>query len=84
MATADLRAGVQYMAVFGFGTVPMMLAISLSGNLMPNGWRLRLRKSVPVAVALLAGLLIFRGLSVGIPYLSPDLSSGRSGAFCCH
>jgi sulfite exporter TauE/SafE len=83
MATADLQAGVQYMAVFGLGTVPMMLAISLGGAMMPVAWRVKLRQTVPVAVALLAGLLILRGLSLGIPYLSPELSVSRPG-LCCH
>ena len=34
-ATGGMLAGAQYMAAFGVGTVPMMLAISLSGSLVP-------------------------------------------------
>ena len=34
-ATGGILAGAQYMAAFGVGTVPMMLAISLSGKLVP-------------------------------------------------
>ena len=82
-AAADgILAGAQYMAIFGAGTVPMMLALSLSGKLMPASLRLRLRKAIPVCVCLLGALLILRGMSLGIPYLSPDLSAG--GASCCH
>jgi hypothetical protein len=81
-ATGGLMAGASYMAIFGLGTVPMMLAISLSGRLVPPTLRLKLLKAVPVAVSLLAVLLILRGLSLGIPYVSPDLSAG--GAGCCH
>jgi hypothetical protein len=33
-------------------------------------------------VFLLALLLILRGMSLGIPYLSPDLTA--SGHACCH
>jgi hypothetical protein len=58
----------------------MMLAISLSGKLVPVSLRLKMLKAVPVAVFLLATLLILRGLSLGIPYVSPVLSSGAS---CC-
>lgn len=80
-ATGDVVAGALYMAVFGLGTVPMMLGISLSGRLVPPALRLKLRQAIPVSVCLLAALLILRGMSLGIPYLSPDLSAGAS---CCH
>jgi hypothetical protein len=64
------------------GTVPMMLAISLSGKLVPPSLRLKLVKAIPVSVFLLGTLLILRGMSLGIPYVSPDMSSGA--ASCCH
>ena len=70
------------MAIFGLGTVPMMLAISLSGKLVPLSLRLKLRQAIPVCLLLLGTLLILRGLSLGIPFLSPDLSG--PGASCCH
>jgi sulfite exporter TauE/SafE len=81
-ATGGILASAQYMAAFGCGTVPMMLAISLSGKLVPTSLRLQLRKAIPVSVFLLATLLILRGMSLGIPYVSPVLSPG--GACCCH
>jgi uncharacterized protein len=81
-ATGSLLAGAQYMAIFGAGTVPMMLTLSLSGKLVPVSLRLRLRKAIPVCLALVGALLILRGMSLGIPYLSPDLSA--IGASCCH
>ena len=80
-ASGNVLSGAKYMALFGLGTVPMMLAISLSGRLVPVSLRLKLLKAVPAAVFVLAALLILRGLSLGIPYLSPDLSGG---AACCH
>jgi sulfite exporter TauE/SafE len=72
---------VSYMAAFGVGTIPLMLAISVSGKLIPFSLRLRLQKAIPVSVFILATLLILRGLSLGIPYVSPDLASGHG---CCH
>ena len=59
------------MAVFGLGTLPTMLGISLSGKLLPLALRLKLRHAIPFSVCLLAGLLILRGLALGIPYVSP-------------
>ena len=75
--------GLLYMALFGAGTVPMLLAISVGGRLMPAQLRLQFRKAIPVTVFLLASLLILRGMSLGIPYVSPDLASGGD-ASCCH
>jgi len=81
-ATGGTMAGASYMTAFGIGTVPMMLAISLSGKLVPPSLRLKLVKTIPVCVFLLGTLLILRGMSLGIPYLSPDMSG--TGASCCH
>jgi sulfite exporter TauE/SafE len=77
----SVLSGMIYMAFFGLGTVPTMLGISLTGKLFPVGLRLRLRSAIPVGVCVLAGLLILRGMALGIPYLSPDLSSSTPG--CC-
>ncbi|WP_133272955.1 sulfite exporter TauE/SafE family protein [Hymenobacter radiodurans] len=63
-----------YMALFGLGTLPLMLALSLSGQLVPSVWRARMRRAVPVMATCLALLFIVRGLSLGIPYLSPQLN----------
>jgi hypothetical protein len=82
-ATGGLFSGVEYMLVFGLGTVPMMLALGLAGQALPVTFRLRLQKLIPVCLAVVAVLLIVRGLSLGIPYLSPNLTDSQPGA-CCH
>jgi len=82
VVAGSLLAGAQYMAFFGAGTIPMMLTIGLSGKFFPISLRLKLRRVIPASVILLGVLLIFRGLSLGIPFLSPDL--GRGLACCCH
>jgi sulfite exporter TauE/SafE len=81
VATGAVLSGVAYMAAFGAGTLPMMLAVSLSGKLIPFSLRLKLQRAVPVSIFVLALLLIIRGMSLGIPYLSPDLVNGQ---ICCH
>jgi hypothetical protein len=83
-ATGGVVTGVSYMLVFGLGTVPMLLALGLAGHLLNASLRLRFQKLVPVCLAVVALLLILRGLALGIPYLSPDLSSEQPGAGCCH
>lgn len=82
-ATGGVVTGALYMVVFGLGTVPVMLAISLSGKVVHATLRRRLVKAMPVSVALVALLLILRGLGLGIPYVSPNLA-GSTGTACCH
>jgi len=78
--TGSALRGFLYMAAFGAGTVPLMFAISFSGRMIPISLRLKLTRAIPVSIFLLASLLILRGMSLGIPYLSPDLNTGS----CCH
>ena len=77
--TGSVGQAIVYMGAFGLGTLPMMLGVGLSGRLIPLSFRLRMNKLVPISVVLLSGLLLLRGLSLGIPFLSPNLSD----ASCC-
>ncbi len=79
-ATGSLLTGLVYMALFGLGTVPLMLGIGISGKALPVSLRFRLQQLVPFSLALVGALLILRGLALGIPYLSPDLAAGT----CAH
>ena len=81
-ATGGLLSAVGYMGLFGLGTLPLMLGIGLSGQAFPVAWRFRLQAWVPVSLALVAMLLILRGLSLGIPYVSPNLAAADPA--CCH
>ena len=68
-------SGLLYMSLFGLGTLPGMLSLSLVGRLLPGVQRFA--RPVMLAVSLLfASWLIVRGLDLGIPYLSPALSPG--------
>ncbi len=85
--TSNVWYGAVYMMLFGLGTLPMMLAVTISGHLMKISWRQKLLRLVPVGVVVVSVLLILRGLSLGIPYISPVLnqpvSSGTTHE-CCH
>ena len=71
-ATGQVGYAAVYMIVFGFGTLPMMLGLSLFGPaLMKHLQRFRLKPLVPIAVSLVAFSLIVRGMALGIPYVSP-------------
>ncbi len=69
--TNDVRMGVAFMMVFGLGTSPMLLGISVAGNMISLGLKKRVNKIIPVFIVILGLLFILRGMSLGIPYISP-------------
>jgi sulfite exporter TauE/SafE len=80
VAAGGWVGGMAYLLTFGLGTVPMMLSIGLMAKLMRAGTRLRLQKMVPVCLVVLGFSLVLRGMSLGIPYVSPKLSD--QGVHC--
>ncbi len=71
LSAGDTLSGVLYMALFGFGTIPVMLATSIAGNFVSIGVRRKLTKLIPVLAVLLAVVFILRGMNLGIMYISP-------------
>ena len=71
IGTGNTEQGSLYMILFGLGTIPMLLTISLAGNVMSQAIRSKINKLIPVLVVVVGMLFILRGLSLGIPYLSP-------------
>ncbi len=59
------------MLVFGLGTLPVMLTIPLLGNMVGTGFRRKYRYILSVMIVILGILFVLRGLSLGIPYVSP-------------
>lgn len=82
VSRGSLAQGTLYMAGFGLGTLPTMLGIGFLGKAFPISWRLKLRGAIPLGVCVVAGLLILRGMALGIPYVSPALAAGTP-ANCC-
>ena len=70
----SVKSGLLYMLVFGLGTFPVMLLISLAGNVIGPRVRQKVYKLVPIFIVTLGLLFILRGLNLGIPYISPELS----------
>ena len=73
-------AGMGSMALFGLGTVPVMLGLGLGGRALPVAWRIKLSALTPASLAVVGVLLVLRGMALDIPYLSP----GAAGGACCH
>jgi sulfite exporter TauE/SafE len=72
IGTGNAAEGTIYMILFGLGTIPMLLTISLAGNVMSLAIRRKINKLIPVLVVVVGLLFVLRGLSLGIPYLSPE------------
>lgn len=79
----SLLDSVLFMAVFGMGTLPVMLSLSLGGPLLSRRLRQHSQQIMRGATLVVAILLILRGMDLGIPYLSPAFHES-SGLTECH
>ena len=77
IASGGYLDGAIYMFVFGIGTLPIMLAVSLAGNFISLNVRKRINKMIPAFMIVLAFLFILRGMNLGIPYVSPQLQQSE-------
>ena len=76
--------GALFMALFGLGTWPAMIALRMSGALIGGRERTWLRRASPVVVTVVGLLLILRGLDLGIPMLSPSMEVAPTGVHGCY
>jgi sulfite exporter TauE/SafE len=89
VASGSMWLSAAFMAVFGLATVPLMLFLVLFASQLSAVYRSKMRKLLPVFTAIIAVLLILRGLDLGIPYVSPHLdglaeTSRSAEAAACH
>lgn len=86
--TGDVVSAMLYMALFGAGTIPVMLAVSMAGTMISLNFRVFIHKLSPYVIVLLGVLFILRGLSLGIPYVSPKAEALtpviEKAHKCCH
>jgi sulfite exporter TauE/SafE len=84
IASAGVLNSMVFMAFFGLGTLPVMWSVSYFGNFIGVVVRQKIRKAYPYLMLLMAGLLILRGLGLGIPYISPQMNTNaQSVQSCC-
>jgi len=83
LASGSALAGAATMAAFGLGTLPAMLATALSGKNIGAATRRKLQRLAPAGAALVGILLVFRGLALGIPWLSPNTYGMNNVSECC-
>lgn len=86
IATADPLNSALFMGAFGLGTLPLMWAIAFFGSELKFNYRLKIKRAYPYFMAVMACLLILRGMGLGIPYISPELhnSNAEHTSIICH
>lgn len=76
LATGSVVNSMIFMFVFGLGTLPAMFTLGVSKSRISFSLRDKLRKASPIFAAVLGILFILRGLSLGIPFISPNMDGG--------
>lgn len=85
LATGTLLSSAFFMFLFGIGTIPLMYATVLFGNVVTASTRQKILKFMPIVTLLVGILFILRGLELGIPYISPPPESlDITNPACCH
>lgn len=77
LTTGSAASGALFMMAFGIGTVPMMMAVSLSRNVMGARIRSLFNNVSPYVACIIGILLIMRGLNLDIPFVSPSIQGGE-------
>lgn len=70
--SASLQGAASFMFLFGLGTTPLMLMISLGGIYLKKYIRFNTQKLVPWFMLFIGTLFILRSADLGIAFLSPD------------
>ncbi|GAB3663037.1 sulfite exporter TauE/SafE family protein [Echinicola sediminis] len=73
MAFSNPWEGALYMLAFGAGTVPLLLALMLTGKLFTPAWRQKMFRMMPYLAVFIGVLFVVRGLGLGIHFISPEL-----------
>lgn len=72
-ATGSTWGGGLFMALFGLGTMPAMLALAIAGQRFTPALRTRIRKLTPILVAVAGLWLVVRGVTTTYAeYAKPD------------
>jgi hypothetical protein len=80
VATGSILEGSGYMVFFGLGTMPVMFFVFYL-NTLKGTWRSTVKRLIPLTSVFVGMLLIIRGLNLGIPYISPEVTENEVN--CC-
>lgn len=75
--------GAQFMFLFGIGTLPLLMMISLGGIYLKRYIRFNTNKLIPWFMLFVGVLLILRASELGIPFISPDTNIHFGNSAIC-
>lgn len=81
--SASTINGLQFMFLFGLGTLPLLMIISLGGVYLRKYIRFDTRKLIPWFMFFMGILLLLRSAELGIPFISPSSSLHFGSAVDC-
>lgn len=84
LTSSGIGNSMLFMAMFGVGTMPAMIAVSYFGSTAGLTLRRKVQHATPFIMALMAVILILRGMNLGIPFISPVLPTAAGEAVHCH
>jgi hypothetical protein len=71
ISSGGVFSGALFMMLFGIGTIPLLMLATLASDAISQRVRLKMQRVVPYFVFMLGILFILRGMSLGIPFVSP-------------
>lgn len=71
ISSGTVLTGALFMMLFGIGTIPLLLLATLASDAIGQRIRSKMQRVVPYFVFMLGVLFILRGMSLGIPFVSP-------------
>mgnify|MGYP003587153196 CR=1 FL=1 len=71
ISSGSVVSGSLFMVLFGLGTIPLLLLAALASDAIGQRIRAKMQRAVPYFVFFLGVLFILRGMSLGIPFISP-------------
>src|SRR5690554_1021181 len=77
----SVLGGGSFMVLFGLGTFPMMIAVSLLGSVVKSRIKINLNKWLPAMLLIMGLWFLLRGANLDIPMLSPLIYP--EGAILC-
>ncbi|MEH3115266.1 sulfite exporter TauE/SafE family protein [Pedobacter terrae] len=81
--TGNVQSGAIFMFLFGLGTTPLMLMISLGGIFLKKYIRFNTNRLIPWLMFFMGALLILRSADLDIPFFSPKNTGGYRHSIEC-
>ncbi|WP_461790588.1 sulfite exporter TauE/SafE family protein [Pedobacter sp.] len=82
--SSSSQGGAYFMLLFGLGTTPLMLTISLGGIYLKRYFKFNSQRLIPWFAAFLGALFILRAANLNVPFLSPQTHTVYGNTMNCN